>query len=126
MDIQNLIPKHKDDQQVIGPLKDLSFEQLEPIIPDLLVWLQDMNWPIAGLIADILKPFENRITAEIIKILKTDDDGWEWNVLTIFARNTTDPLLLTEIERIAKFPTKNEIDAEVDVEAIAILNGDYK
>lgn len=126
MEIKELIPKHKDDQKVIDGLKKLSFEQLEPIISDLLIWLQDMNWPIAGPIAEVLKPFGNRITAEIIKILKTDDDGWEWNVLANFARNTTDPLLLSEIERIAKFPTKNEIDAEVNLEAMAILNGDYK
>lgn len=126
MEIKELIPKHKDDQKVIGELKKLSFEQLEPIISDLLIWVQDMNWPIAGPIAEVLKPFENRITAEIIKILKTDDDAWQWNVLANFARNTTDPLLLREIERIAKFPTKNEIDAEINLEALAILNGDYK
>lgn len=125
-DIKELIPKHKDDQNVIDGLKKLSFYQLEPTIPNLLIWLQDMNWPIAGPIAEVLKPFGNRITAEIIKILKTGDDGWEWNVLAIFARNTTDPLLLSEIERIAKFPTKSEIDGEVDLEAMAILNGDYK
>lgn len=85
-----------------------------------------MNWPIAGPIAEVLKPFGNRITAEIIKILKTDDDGWEWNVLANFARNTTDPLLLSEIERIAKFPTRDEIEDEVDLTAMAILNGGYK
>jgi hypothetical protein len=33
---------------------------------------------------------------------------------------------LDEIERIAKFPTRDEIEAEVDLEAIAILNGDYE
>ena len=73
MDIKELIPKHKDDQKVIAGLKKLSFEQMKPIVPKLLEWLQDMNWPIAGPIAEVLKPFENRITAEIIKILKTDD-----------------------------------------------------
>jgi hypothetical protein len=63
---------------------------------------------------------------EIIEILRTNDDGWQWSVLANFARNTTDPLLLREIERIAKFPSSTEVDDEVNLEAIAILNGDYK
>jgi hypothetical protein len=41
-------------------------------------------------------------------------------------RTTTNPMLLTEIERIAKFPTRDEIEEEVNMEAIAILNGEYK
>ena len=126
MKIKELIPKHKDDQKVIEGLKKLSFEQLEPIIPDLLIWLQDMNWPIAGPVADILKPFADKIAPEIIKILKTDDGVWKYRVLLVFAKNTTDPVLLTEIERIAKFPSRDEIEDEVDLTAIAILNGDYK
>ena len=68
-----LIPKHKDDQEVIENLRKLSFEEIKPIIPDLLEWLQDINWPIAGPVADILKPFSNNIVPDIIKILRTDD-----------------------------------------------------
>lgn len=126
MDIKKLIPKHKDDQEVIAGLKKLSFEQLEPIIPELLVWLQDTNWPIARPVADILEPFADRIVPEIIKILKTNDGEWKRRILMSLARDTTDPILLQEIERIAKFPSRDEIEDEVNLEAIAILNGEYK
>jgi hypothetical protein len=47
-------------------------------------------------------------------------------VLGYLATSTTDPLLLNEIERIAKFPSRVEIEDEVNLEAISILNGDYK
>ena len=126
MNIKDLIPKNKHDHEVIAGPKKLSFEQLEPIIPDLLEWLQDMNWPIARPITDILEPFAGRITPEIIKILKTDDGMWKFWILINFGRNTTDLLLLSEIERIAKFPSRDEIEDEVNLEALAILNGDYK
>ncbi|MFC0518176.1 DUF5071 domain-containing protein [Mucilaginibacter angelicae] len=126
MDIKELIPKHKDDQKVIAGLKKLSFEQLKPIVPDLLEWLQDMNWPIARPVADILKPFADRMTPDIIRILKTNDGEWKQSMLGNLARNTTDPQLLSEIERIAKFPSRDEIESEVNLEAISILNGDYK
>jgi len=61
MDIRKLIPKHKDDQEVIENLRKLSFEEIKPIIPDLLEWLQDMNWPIARPVTEILKPFSEQI-----------------------------------------------------------------
>ncbi|SDE41334.1 protein of unknown function [Mucilaginibacter pineti] len=125
-DIKELIPKHKHDQKVIADLKKLSFEQLKPIIPELLEWMQDMNWPIGRPIADILKPFADKIIPEIIEILRTNDGMWELWILINLARDTTDPTLLSEIERIAKFPSKMEIEDEVNLEAIAILNGDYK
>jgi hypothetical protein len=126
MNIKGLIPAHKDDQKVIEKLKKLSFEEIKPIIPDLLEWLQDMNWPIAGPVAEILKPFSDNIVPEIIKILKTNDGFWKWGTLTTLARTTTNQMLLTEIERMAKFPTRDEIEEGLNVEAIAILNGDYK
>lgn len=126
MDVKDLIPKHKDDQNVVGPLKELSFEQIKPIVPELLEWLQDMNWPIARPIANILEPFADKMVPEIIKIFKTNDGVWKMWVLRNITRHTESPLLLSEIERIAKFPTRDEIEEEANLEAIAILNGDYK
>ena len=123
--IKGLIPKHKFDQETVEKLEKLSFEQLKPIIPELLEWLQDMNWPIARPVADILEPHIDKIVPEIIKIFKTDDGMWKYWVI-IFVRNTTNPLLLNEIERIAKFPSRDEIEDEVNFLAIAILNGEYK
>jgi hypothetical protein len=126
MNIRELIPKDKFDEEVIDRLKALSFEQINPIIPELLEWLQDINWPISGPIAQLLNPFVNRITPEIIKILKTDDGLWKLWILVTLTRTTTDPVLLAEIERIAKCPTRDEIEEGVNLEAISILNGDYK
>ncbi|WP_295794931.1 DUF5071 domain-containing protein [Mucilaginibacter sp.] len=126
MDVKDLIPKHKDDQKVIARLKRLSFEQIKPIVPELLEWLQDMNWPIARSVADILEPFADRIAPEIIKIFKTNDGVWKMWVLRNLTRHTESTLLLSEIERIAKFPTRDEIEEEANLEAIAILNGECK
>jgi len=123
MDVRKLIPRHKHDHEVIKDLQKLSFEELRPVIPDLLVWLQDMNWPVASSVADILRPYIDRITPQLIEILRTDDGMWKFWILN-FAKNTTDPLLLREIERIAKFPTRDEIEDEVNLVAISILNGE--
>jgi hypothetical protein len=125
-DIKDLIPKHKHDHEVISGLKELSFEQIKPIVPELLEWLQDINWPIAGPIANVLEPFVDRIIPEIIQVLKTDDGLWKLWVLVTLGRTTTNALLIDEIRRIAKFPSRDEIEDEVNLEAMSILNGDYK
>lgn len=126
VDIRKLIPKHKDDQIVIEQLKKLSFEEIKPIVPDLLEWLQDINWPISGSVAEILRPFTDEIVSDIINVLKTNDGIWKLWVLTMLLRTTKNQLLLKEVHRIAKFPTKDEIEEEVTDEANAILNGDYE
>ncbi len=126
MDVKDLVPKHKDDQRVIARLKELSFEQIKPIVPELLEWLQDMNWPIARPVADILEPFVDKMVPEIIKIFKTNDGIWKMWVLANLTRHTESPFLLREIQRIAKSPTRDEVEDEANLEAIAILNGDYK
>ena len=126
MDIRQLIPKHKDDQIVIEQLKKLSFEEVRPIVPDLLECLQDINWPIAGPIAEVLQPFTDKIVAEIIFVLKTNDGIWKLWVLTTLLRTTKNQILLKEIDRIARCPTRDEIEEEVNNEAVEILNGEYE
>ena len=47
MDIRTLIPKDKFDLRNISRIRKLDFLTLEPIIPELLEWIQDINWPVA-------------------------------------------------------------------------------
>ena len=48
MDIKALVPKDKYDITVISELKKLSDTEIKSIIPGLLEWIQDMDWPVAG------------------------------------------------------------------------------
>ncbi|RFM35149.1 DUF5071 domain-containing protein [Chitinophaga silvisoli] len=125
MNIQDLIPAHKGDDRGIERLKKLSFEEIQPIVPELLEWLQDVNWPIASDIADVLHPFVNRMVPEIIDIMKTNDGIWKYWILCTFGRDFKHPVLLQEIERIVRFPTEDEIAEEVNIIALEIMNGEY-
>ncbi|MFY1047972.1 DUF5071 domain-containing protein [Chryseobacterium sp. GP-SGM7] len=125
MNVKDLVPKEKGDNKNIEKLKTLSFEEIEPIIPDLLVWLQDINWPIAGDVANVLQPFTKKLTPYLMEIFKTNDGLWKMWILTFFGKETKDEILLKEINRIAKNPTFDEIDCEVNLEAQAILDGKY-
>lgn len=126
MNLQDLVPKEKGDDQNIRKLKKLSFEEIQPIIPNLLMWLQDINWPIATDVADVLEPFSDKLTPYLMEIFKTKDGMWKYWILTIYGRETRDEIFLKEITRIATIPTRDEVECEVNLEAQAILNGDYE
>lgn len=123
MNVKDLVPKEKGDDENIQKLKNLSFEEIQPIIPDLLVWLQDINWPISGDVADVLEPYADQLTPYLMEIFRTNDGLWKMWILTFFGRKTKDEVFLKEIDRIAKNPTFDEIECEVDLEAQAILDG---
>ncbi|MCD0471749.1 DUF5071 domain-containing protein [Flavobacterium sp. JAS] len=122
MNIKTLIPKDKFDFETVEKLKNYSFEEIEPIIPNLLEWLQDINWPISKPIGELLIPFSEKISSEILKILKSEDQVWKYWILHTFGEIVKDKMVLNEIERIAKDPTKDEIDEEVFEIAKVIIN----
>lgn len=55
MDLNNLIPKHKFDIEKVELLEGLTFDEIEPIIRNLLEWLQDGNWPVSRPLGIFLK-----------------------------------------------------------------------
>lgn len=57
--LNDLLPKDKFDIDKVEKLKGLNRGELIPLLPELLKWIQDMNWPIAPKIAKLLLEFPN-------------------------------------------------------------------
>jgi hypothetical protein len=123
MDIRELIPKHKSDIETAEKLKACSYEEIKPIIPDLLECLQDCNWPVSRPVANYLVTISEHLTGDIVKILQGNDDIWKYWCLRVFAVRATSiaPALMDEIKRIASQPTQSEIDELVHETALEIL-----
>lgn len=125
MDIRTLIPEHKNDFERVEMLKNYKVEELKPIIYDLLTWPQDMNWPIALEIQNILLNFKEDLIPHIRTILLTDDDEWKYWILTSLMRklpNHIIVLLKPELERIRDHPTSDEPQSDLIEEVEEILN----
>lgn len=73
MNVKELVPKHKFDDSNIEKLYMLTDEEIKPIIYDLLVWLQDYNWPVADKVLKVLLEREDLVLPHIKYILKKDD-----------------------------------------------------
>lgn len=113
MNIKRLIPKDKFDIETAKELTNYSFEEIQPIIPNLLEWLQDLNWPVSKTVADCLLPFSENIASELVKILRSNDEMWKYWIISVFGKIVKDDSFLYEIKRIVQNPTEEEIDSEV-------------
>ncbi len=110
MNIQDLIPKDKFDIETAQKLQNYSFEEVKPIIPNLLEWLQDLNWPVSKPVFEYMIPFTENISLEILQILQGKDEVWKYWILQIFGNETKNELVVNEIRRIARNPTEEEIN----------------
>jgi hypothetical protein len=123
--MEELIPKDKLDIEAVARLYNYSYHEIKPIIPQLLEWLQDINWPVAIPMVDYLLTMSEYLTDDIISILKGNDEVWKYWCLYAFGMNNIKPIdlrLLSEFERIAYFPTQGEIKEEVQEVAMKVMN----
>jgi hypothetical protein len=120
--VRELIPKDKGDIATALKLNAYSYQDVKPIVPELLEWLQDGNWPVAHPIADYLTTITDQITPEIIEVLRGNDPNWKYWCLIVFGREKPiNPLLLEEIKLLTKRISKMEIEEGVLEEAQAII-----
>ena len=124
MEINELIPKDKFDIETANKLPNYTYEELQPIIPELLTWIKDMNWPVSRPVADYLQTITEHLTNNIIEILKGTDDIWKYWTLHVFGLWNSRPLnelVRKEVVRIATIPTTSERIEEVDQIANELL-----
>jgi len=125
MNIEDLIPKDKLDIETAEKLKLFSYEEIKPIVPNLLEWIQDMNWPVARTVAKYLITISEFLTNDIIEILNGRDEMWKYWVIGVFGIYSKKPLnteVLKIINRIADYPSLEEMEYGVNEQAIKALN----
>lgn len=129
--IETLLPKSKFDFSQMEKLNMLSDEEIEPILPELLAWMKDMNWPVAKEMPELLSRHQAVLIPCIIEALQPEQWECDWKYYII---SCLLPLLEEEyldklkpcLERIAKNPTQAEISEEADRAAQDFLKMDIK
>ncbi|WP_270168596.1 DUF5071 domain-containing protein [Paenibacillus sp. SYP-B4298] len=127
-DLLNLLPRDKHDFERVNELKKLDNNDLIKLIPELVKWLQDINWPIAYEISRLLLTIPQETIPSVINVLTGHDDIWKEWCLRYFVmdlpRELRDQNLQEQIERIAYRPTKGEELEEVHITAQEILKSE--
>ena len=125
-EIRALVPKDKHDTSGIAQLLRLTDEEIAPILPALLEWIQDINWPVAKALLPVLAKHERQtapLAARLLQPEQTDED-WKYFLLTdllpLFSGQALS-IVLPAVQRIAAAPTQGERAVEVDAVASDLL-----
>ena len=97
-------PKDKHDIAAVEQLMQAAPEDVVPLLPELLTWVQDFNWPVAQPVAELLLQFPNELTVLIADVLDGDDYDWQyWLLLKIIPRMPfySKMAFYEQVERIA-------------------------
>lgn len=114
-DIEKLVPKDKFDVGTIDTLMEMDEDDVQPILPRLLLWIADMNWPVAKQMLPVLVPHIKAALAAAAQdnVLKY----WIVQALLPLFSYEAQYALWQDFSRIACQPTEGEKQEEVDVAA---------
>lgn len=114
---EDYLPLNIYDVDKVEKLKKLDRNVLEPLLPDLLEYTQDMNWPVASGVVEILLTFPKEIVSHVQAILSSNDDNWKWFILHFLVIKLpveSQVQFKQYLIRVAQTPTQNEIAEELD------------
>ncbi|WP_175460834.1 DUF5071 domain-containing protein [Paenibacillus sp. cl6col] len=115
-DVKQYLPTDKCDYDSIDRLKSLKPEELQRIIPELLEWIQDINWPVAPKIIEILIPLDKLLLPQLRVILRCNEYDWIENCLWYLVRRLNSDTLLelrNELVMLSKSTNPNFIEYEI-------------
>jgi hypothetical protein len=122
-DIFSNLPSDKMDVSRAMEVVRLGYPKVEPLVPKLLEWCKDGNWPVARVFFPFLATIGAAIAPYVKTILASGDDDWKFFVLQEIVAKSTGlrTSLKNEIEKMAENPSVGEKASGVDEVAKNIL-----
>ena len=124
MNQAGIVPTNKSDIAAAKRAVTLGWPGVQPVISELLEWIQDYNWPVAHTLAPFLASIGRPLAPYLRPIFEGDDEVWKyWVIDAVLAKAPSElveeftPLLV----RIADHPTARERTEELDQVAAAVL-----
>ena len=116
----NINPIDKSDEASAQRLLLAGDEEVLTILPDLLEWLKDYNWPVTSQVHERLKRLGQPLVKPLKEILQGNDGTWKWFIISCFLPDLDKVIaeqLHDELHRIINNPTKSDVIEEVVLEA---------
>jgi Domain of unknown function (DUF5071) len=117
-ELRAALPREKADEARLERIRALGYPAIDPILPHLMTWLQDMNWPIAGRVATLLIPIGRPLLPHIHRVLQGDDDLWKYWVLGYLVKHLESDVIAELRDDLV------EISRHVDPEEAYALAGE--
>lgn len=116
-DLRKFIPEHKNDSDNFQLLKNLGYPAIEPVLPELFEWIQDMNWPVAREIAPFLAALGLSVLPHVEKIFAGTDGIWKYWVINSVLNNMDTAearVFLPAVRKLLAHLTEDDQTEEVD------------
>ena len=118
-----LIPEHKFDIKTAQLAASAGFPAVEPVLYELLEWIQDCNWPVAGELLPFLASVGEPLAPHIRRAFASDDYIWQYWICGLFQDSPTlYSVFQRDIHRIALSPTAEERANELDERCFAVIS----
>ncbi len=115
---------HKHDTATANGLIKAGYPAVERLLPYMLEWIQDSNWPVARALIPFFASIGVAAANEIRRVFTTTDDEWKASCLLVLDQAGSELIreLAPELEAIAADATPGEIASEVDKQARELLS----
>jgi len=122
-DLSLLVPTSKFDTELAERLVTLGYPAVQSVLPQILEWVQDLNWPVARVFQPFLVTIGSPLAPYVRAVLTTDDDSWKHYVLIGIVGASSDLAreLRQDLQRLVQSPTHGEIAEEVSDVAAEVL-----
>jgi hypothetical protein len=117
VDPRELLPRDKRDLDNARAVAALGYPAVAPVLPDLLEWLQDCNWPVSRPIGDFLASLPHQMAPLIWGVLRGNNDIWKyWCIVRLISVMPPEiaEQFRPELTRLAERPTRAEHSEELD------------
>lgn len=119
-----LVPRHKSDLQIARAVAERGFAEIEPIVPALLEWTQDRNWPVAAILCPFFASIGSPLVPYLRQVFETEDGVWKYDVIVSIVAPSPElcAALASDLRRMAANPTAAEVKEEVNLAASEALD----
>lgn len=118
--LEKFVPKDKHDTATAQAAAQAGYPAVAPVLPELVAWLQDYNWPVAQVLAPFLATISIALLPQVQAVLVSDDLIWKRWVLSHVVSESKElaQAVRAELLRLAHAATPSE--REEDLEEIAL------
>lgn len=80
MDKSSIIPTNKHDFDAVEKIKNADSKSIQKWLPQIFEWVEDINWPIAAKLVEVLVKFDDMIVPYLIDLIHNPDGLREYSV----------------------------------------------
>lgn len=111
--LREALPLLKDDIKKANDIIKIGIPEALPVLPHLLRWTKDCNWPVARVLLPFLLTFDKYLIPEVRNILSGHDEIWASWILNEVLWNlsdTTVSILKPTLEVLTQVESEEDID----------------